>query len=136
MRHHHVEDEQVERKAAHGRPRRRRVDGGGNTEAMLLQIAGEQVADAAVVVDNQNMRTIVVRRLAAMQFDRSCHRHDASAFPSLSGTGDEDMMEETLGRSSALIIACRKRRTTLSAPGAGGLQRFGKADELRRCRDA
>ena len=27
------------------------------------------------------------------------------------------MIDETLGRSSALIMACRKRRTTISAPG-------------------
>ncbi len=37
--------------------------------------------------------------------------------PSLSGTGDAAMMEETLGRSSALTMASRKRRKRASAPG-------------------
>src|SRR6516225_5452983 len=105
VRHHHVEYQQIEGEAAHGGARRRSIDGGGHAEAVLPQIAGEQIADAAVVVDDQNMRAIVVRRLDPMQFDRGCHRHETSAFPSPSGADDEHMMEETLGSSSALIMA-------------------------------
>ncbi len=42
------------------------------------------------------------------------------------------MIEETLGRSSALTIDSRKRRNTASAPGPRRLQRLGQAHELRR----
>ena len=134
MRHHHVENEQIEGEAAHGGARGGRIDGRGHAEAVLLQIAGEQVADAAVVVDDEDMwGELSSGARPRWSFDRRWHRHDASAFPSSSTVaGDEDMMEETLGRSSALIMACRKRRSDGFGPGARGPQGFGEAHELRR----
>ena len=63
LRHHHVEDEQVEGEAAHGGARARGIHRGGHAEAVVLQIAREQVADAAVVVDHQDMRRVVVGQL-------------------------------------------------------------------------
>ena len=57
--HHDVEDDHVEGEAAHGRARACRIDGGADPEALVEQIAGQQVADALVVVDDQDMRGVV-----------------------------------------------------------------------------
>ncbi len=61
LRHHHVENEKVEGEAAHGGARRGGIDGGGDAEAVVVEIAGEQVADTAVVVHDEDMRRVVVR---------------------------------------------------------------------------
>jgi hypothetical protein len=42
---------------------------------VLVEIARKQVADAAVVVDDEDMRRVVVRRAAAMRLDRRWHGH-------------------------------------------------------------
>src|SRR5215510_8776064 len=61
------------------RARARGVDRGRHAEAMLVKIAGEQVADAAIVVDDQNMRRVIVRSAAAMSLDGRRYGH--SSFP-------------------------------------------------------
>ena len=58
-RHHDIEDDDVERQAAHGSARGRGVRGGRHAKAVLEQIARQQVADALVVVDHENVRRVV-----------------------------------------------------------------------------
>ena len=103
-----------DRLRAHRCPRACGVDRGRDAEAVILEVACEQVADAAVVVDDENVRGVVVGAAAA-GLDRCRHGHHPRR-PSLSGAGDAAMMEETLGRSSALTMA-RKRRKCASVPG-------------------
>ena len=58
--HHDVEDDDVEGEPAHGGARARRIGGGGDTRKPVLeQIARQQVADALVVVDDQDVRGVV-----------------------------------------------------------------------------
>ncbi len=76
-----------------------------------------------IVIDDQNMRRVIVRSASAMSLDGRRHGHSSLPLPpSLSGTGEADMMEETFGRSSALTMASRKRRTVTSAPGPAALR--------------
>ena len=58
-RHHDVEDEQIETQAVELGARLRGVVGGGDAIAFGGQKAREQVADAAVVVDDEQMRRVV-----------------------------------------------------------------------------
>ena len=70
---------------------------------------------------------------AAMGLDRRWQGHDPPPLPpSLSGTGEDAMIEETLGRSSALTMASRKRRTARFRARPRRLQRRGEAHRLRR----
>ena len=118
LRHHHVEDEQVEGEPAHGRARGRGIHGGRDAKAMILEVAREQVADTAIIVNDEDVGRAVVRAAAAMRLDRRRHGHSPSSLPlPSSGAGDAAMMEETLGRSSALTMASRKRRMAVSPPG-------------------
>src|SRR5207249_9088899 len=94
------------------------IDRRRHAEAVVVEIAGEQVADAAVVIDDENMRRVVVGAAGAMSLDGRRHGHGPPPLPpSLSGSGEAAMMEETFGRSSALTMASRKRRTAASALG-------------------
>ena len=68
---------QVEGEAAHAGARARRVDRRGHAEAVVLQIARQQIADAAIVVDDENMRRVVVGT-AAMRLERRRHGHQPS----------------------------------------------------------
>ena len=54
--HHDVEDDEIEGEAAHGRPGASGVAGRRDAEAVVLQEAREQIADALVVVDDQDVR--------------------------------------------------------------------------------
>ena len=135
LRHHHVENEQVEGEAAHGGARRLprrspwsrgsrgRADSAPSRSRMRLSSSTTRICGA-----------LSSGPLAAMGFDR------ASAWSTRSyprrcdppGTQRGIMMEETLGRSSALIIASRKRRIAVSAPGPAAFSASAKPHELRR----
>ncbi len=69
-RHHHVEYEQIEREASKLGARIRRIVGRGDAIALAVQEAREQVADATVVVDHEQMRRIVGKR------ERGLGHHD------------------------------------------------------------
>jgi hypothetical protein len=58
-RHHDVEHDEVERKAAEPGARRRGVAGGGDAKTIFRQVALQQVAQPPVVVDDQDMRRLV-----------------------------------------------------------------------------
>ncbi len=58
-RHHHVENEQIEAQAGELGARVGRGLGGGDAIAFAEQEARQQVANAAVVVDDQQMRRVV-----------------------------------------------------------------------------
>ena len=55
----------IEGEAAHGRARARRIGGGADAEAVLEQVARQQIADALVVVDDQDVRGVVGQRVHA-----------------------------------------------------------------------
>ena len=55
-RHHDVEHDQVDLAGLHRAPRRRGVLGDARAEPVLHEIAGEQVADVAMVVDDEDVR--------------------------------------------------------------------------------
>ena len=57
--HHDVEDDDVEGEAAHGCARAGRIVRGRDAEALVEQVAGQQGANALVVVDDQDMRGVV-----------------------------------------------------------------------------
>ena len=68
--HHHVEDDDVEGEAAHGGARARGVGGGGDAEAVLEQVARQQIADALIVVDDQDVRGVVGQRFHCASMPR------------------------------------------------------------------
>ena len=57
--HHDVENDNVEGKPAHGGARAGGIGGRGDAEAALEQVAGQQVPNTLIVVDNQDVRRIV-----------------------------------------------------------------------------
>src|SRR4029077_2992859 len=60
--HHDVENDDVEGKPAHGGARADGIGGRGDAEAVLEQVARQQVPNALIVVDNQDVCRIVGQR--------------------------------------------------------------------------
>ena len=119
-RHHHVEYEQVERQAfelgarVHGVVRR------GDAIALGKQEARQQIADAPVVVDHEQMRRIVGKR------DRGSG-HDPSAQRARRARSARAMKRSTSSRLPSSIIAARKARADLMR---------ARAEAGERARDA
>ena len=61
-RHHHVEDDQVEAERGQLCPAVGGVRGGGDDKAVVDQIAAQKLSQASVVVDDQDMRLILIHR--------------------------------------------------------------------------
>ena len=114
-RHHHVEDQQVEAHAAELGARGRRGVGGGDAIALAGEEARQQVADAAVVVDHQQVRRVVGGR------DRNAAT-GAIIPPRSHGRGRRARSARAISfctpsRPSASIMAIRKRRACSCASG-------------------
>ena len=71
-RHHHVEQHGVELEPAHAGARARGVVRRRHAEALLGQVAAEQVADLLIVVDDEHVRRVVGERARAAIFAASC----------------------------------------------------------------
>ncbi len=79
LRHHHVENEQIEGQAAHGRAGALSVDGGRHPVAVIVEIARQEIAYAAVIVHHKNVGRVIVGAVAGMGLD-GC-RHDPKSLP-------------------------------------------------------
>ncbi|MNZ77717.1 hypothetical protein D3C78_962720 [compost metagenome] len=80
-RHHHVEDEQIEADAYHFTPCFGRIGCHGDAVTLVAKEALQEIANAGVVVDDQEMGRIVIRWRS---FCRSLrHRHSPSTFVGL-----------------------------------------------------
>src|SRR6516165_8841720 len=111
--HHDVENQQVEMQAGEFGAGVAGVERGGDAIAFAAQKARQEIADAPVVIDQQQMRG-VVRGLLRRRQDGSGERHSHSFF----GLEVRKIVSSTLSGSSRSIIARRKPRTTstLEAP--------------------
>jgi hypothetical protein len=115
--HHDVEDQQIEMQAEQlgagvGGARR-----GGDAIALAGQKARQQIADAAVVVDQQQMRGVVGRlrrrpQVAACDGCSLRHGHSLGFLPPV-----PKIASSTLSGSSRSIIARRNWRTASCAGG-------------------
>ena len=76
-RHHHVENEQIETQTVELGARVGRGLGRGHAVALAGQEARQQVADAAVVIDHQQMRRIVGKRGGQYHLLLTCHFNPA-----------------------------------------------------------
>src|ERR1700688_1662454 len=88
---------------------------GGDAIALAAQEARQQVADAAVVVDQQKMRR-VVGRLRRRTRDSGSDWHGHS-FAFVVRFGALKIFSSTLSGSSRSIMARRKRRTVSALAG-------------------
>ena len=57
--HHDIENQQIKCKATHGAARCGRMLGGCDAKPVFVKKTGQQVANALIVIDDQNMRRIV-----------------------------------------------------------------------------
>ena len=72
-RHHDVEHDEVELQAGEPAPRFGRGAGDGDAKAVLGKILLQQIADAGVVVDHQEVRGVVVGRRGSIRHRVSFH---------------------------------------------------------------
>ena len=99
-----------------------RVGGGRDAKAVLVEIAGEEVADLLVVVDDEDVRGVVGQRISR----GSAVWRVIPASPPRAARAARPRLEQRLdrGRSASAIMAKRKRRAASSAPGRGRQSRL------------
>ena len=123
-RHHHVEDQEIELQAVQLGARFDRGFGGGDAVALAVKIARQQIANAPVVVDDEQMRSVVGRACGGGAVEPACQPSGLAA--SAAGRRARSSCS-TSSRPPASIIAIRKRRAISCAPGREIGERAGDA---------
>ena len=122
-RHHHVDDEEIESQPGELPARLLGVAGAGHAKAVAAEIAREQVADARVVVDDEEVRRVVGQRCVGRWFGHARmlghRRHRPISRPTLSRSpGSMIEPQEALGADCARPARAPPARRRCGAPAA------------------
>src|SRR5581483_1756828 len=111
-RHHHVEDHDVEGEAAHGGACARRIRGRRHAKPVLEQVLRQEVANALIVVDDQDVRSVVGQRIHSP----SGPRDERQGRPTAVAATVSGSSASTRARSSLVTMWNRKRAAASALP--------------------